>query len=95
MKHLILVAGATLTIFSAGQAAAAPGAPFGCSAPAGQTCYFKIYYTPRRTRIVQLQSGMTVNIPDVQVGTGHYCASVQKPPANKCIQKTINANYNS
>jgi hypothetical protein len=95
MKRLIIVAAAALTISSAGQAATASGAPFGCTAPAGQTCYFKIYYTPRRTRIVELQSGMRVTVPDVQVGTEHYCISVQKPPVNKCSQKLINATLNN
>jgi hypothetical protein len=94
MKRLIIVAGAALTISSAGQAATPSGAPFACTAPAGQTCFFKIYYTPRRTRIVQLPSGMRETIPDVQVGTEHYCVSVQKPPVNKCSQKLINATLN-
>jgi hypothetical protein len=95
MKRLIIVTGAVLTVSSAGPAAAAPGAPFGCTAPAGQTCYFKIYYTPQRTRMVQLQSGMRVTIPDVQVGTEHYCVSVQNPPVSKCGQKVITATLNN
>jgi hypothetical protein len=100
MKHLILVAAAALTICSAGPAAAAaPGpivaAPFGCDARAGQTCFFKIYYTPRGTRIVQLPGGTREAIPGLQIGTDHYCLDVGKPPANKCTQKAVNANYNN
>jgi hypothetical protein len=95
MKHSILLALAALTIFSVSPAAAAAPAPFGCDARAGQICYFKIYYSPRRTRIVQLPTGVKVNIPDVVVGRDTYCVSVGKPPANKCTQKTINATYNN
>jgi hypothetical protein len=94
MKHSILLALAALTIFSVNPAAAAP-APFGCDARAGQICYFKIYYSPSRTRIVQLPTSMKVNIPDVVVDRDTYCVSVGKPPANKCTQKTINATYNN
>src|SRR5215469_15607626 len=78
-----------------GLAAATAGAPFGCDAGAKQTCYFKIYYTPTRTRIVQLVSGMKVNIPGLRVGVTQYCVNVGKPPANKCATKTVNANYNN
>jgi len=100
MKHLILVAAAALTIGSAGPAAAAAAgptapAPFGCNARAGQTCYFKIYYTPRGTRIVLLPGGTREAIPGLQIGTDHYCVEVGKQPANKCTQKVVNANYNN
>ena len=95
MKKVLLIAGAALTIGSAGPAAAAPGAPFGCDAPAGQNCFFKIFYSPLRTRIVKLPTGMKVSIPDVQVGRDHYCIDVQKLPVYKCTEKLINANYNN
>jgi hypothetical protein len=78
-----------------GLAAAPAGVPFGCDAGAGKTCYFKIYYTPRATRIVQLLSGMKVNIPGLVVGRTQYCVNVGKPPANKCATKVVNANYNN
>jgi len=94
MKYTILLALAALAICGANSAAAAP-APFGCDARAGQTCYFKIYYSPRSTRIVQLSTGMKVNIPDVVVDRDKYCVDVGKPPANKCMQKTIRATYNN
>jgi hypothetical protein len=94
MKLSILLVLAALTMFSVNPAAAAP-APFGCDASAGQICYFKLYYSPRRTRIVQLPTGMKVNIPDVVVDRDTYCVSVGQPPANKCTQKTINATYNN
>src|SRR5262249_5418986 len=59
MKRSLLLALAALTMGTAGAvAAAAPGAPFGCDARAGQTCFFKIFYGPRATRIVQLPAGM-------------------------------------
>jgi hypothetical protein len=70
-------------------------APFGCDAGAGQTCFFKILYGPRSTRIVQLPAGMKVKIPDVAIGRDHYCVSLGKPPAYKCAQKIINAGYNN
>lgn len=94
MKHPIFLALAALTICGANPATAAP-APFGCDARAGQTCYFKIYYSPRRTRIVQLPTGMKVTVPDVVIGRNTYCVDVGKPPANKCMQKTISATYNN
>jgi hypothetical protein len=88
MKRTILLALAALAIGGANPAAAAP-APFGCDAHAGQTCYFKIYYSPRSS-IVQLPTGMKVSIPDVVVGRDQYCVDVGKPPAYKCTPKTIN-----
>jgi hypothetical protein len=75
--------------------AAAAGAPFGCDARAGQICYFKIYYSPRRTRIVQLPAGMKTNVPDVLVSRDSYCVSTAAPPAEKCTQKIVNATYNN
>jgi hypothetical protein len=93
MKHSILLAVAALAVCGISPAAAAP-APFGCDARAGQICYFKIYYAPNRTRIVQLLAGMKVTIPDVVIGRDHYCVRVGKPPVYKCPQKTINASYN-
>jgi hypothetical protein len=94
MKRAILPALATLTIFSVNPAAAAP-APFGCDARPGQICYFKIYYSPRETRIVQLPTGMKVNVTDVVAGRDKYCVAVGTPPVNKCTQKLINASYNN
>jgi hypothetical protein len=70
-------------------------APFGCDARAGQTCFFKILYGPRATRIVQLRAGMKVNIPGIEIGRDKYCESLGKPPPHKCAQKLINANYNN
>jgi hypothetical protein len=75
---------------------AAPGtAPFGCDARANQTCYFKIYSKPNRTRIVQLLGGMKVNVPGLEIGRTQYCVNVGTPPAKKCTQKVVNANYNN
>ena len=94
MKHGILLAVAALTI--GGAASAATGnAPFGCDARAGQTCYFKLYLGPRSTRIVQLQAGMKVTIPGVDIGHDRYCVDIGKPPNNRCKQKIINATYNN
>jgi hypothetical protein len=93
MKHSILVALAVLTICCIDRAAAAT-APFECDARPGETCFFKIYYTPRRTRIVQMLTGMKDEVPGVTIG-GRYCVSVGKPPANKCAQKIINGSRNS
>jgi hypothetical protein len=94
MKHAILLALAALAICSVNPAAAAP-APFGCGARPGQICFFKIFYGPRATRIVQLPTGMKVNIPDVVIDRDKYCVEVGRPPAYKCTQKTINATYNN
>jgi hypothetical protein len=96
MKRSILVAMAVLTLGIADHAAADPtGAMFGCDARRTETCYFKIYYTPRTTRIVQLLAGMRTEIPDVEAGSTHYCMVVGQPPAYKCPQKTVNAGYNN
>jgi hypothetical protein len=96
MKRSILVALAVLTVGSLDRAAADPAeALFGCDARRTETCYFKIYYTPRRTRIVQLLAGMKEDIPDVEIGSTRYCVEVGKPPAYKCTQKTVNAGYNN
>ena len=85
-----------LALLSTPTARAAPGTvPFGCDARAGQTCYFKIYYAPNRTRIVQLLAGMTVNIPGLDIGRTHYCINVGTPPAYKCTQKIVKATYNN
>lgn len=81
------------TISSVGAAPAT--APFGCDARAGQTCFFKILYGPRATRIVQLRAGMKVKIPGVEIGRDKYCVSLGKPPAYKCAHKIINASYNN
>jgi hypothetical protein len=92
MKQSIFLVLATLTIWGVDPASAAS---FGCDARAGQTCYFKIYYSPQRTRIVQLLAGMKANIPDLVIDRDNYCVSVATPPANKCAQKTVNATYNN
>jgi hypothetical protein len=94
MKHANLLALAALTIFSVNPAAAVAPVPFGCDAGAGQFCLFKIYYSPRQTRIVRLPAATKVNIPDVLVGD-KYCVSVGALPAYKCTQKTVNATYNN
>jgi hypothetical protein len=94
MKHAIVLALAALTVCSVSPAAAAP-APFGCDAGTGQICYFKIYYSPQRTRMVQLPARMRVNIPDVVIGRDKYCVNTGTPPKYMCTQKTINASYNN
>jgi len=75
--------------------ASAAIAPFGCDAGAGETCYFRIYYAPGITRLVQLTAGMKTSVPDVDIGSAHYCMTVGKRPPPKCVQKRINANYNN
>jgi hypothetical protein len=96
MKRSILVA-FTLGLACASVSAvqAAPGtAPFGCDARAGQKCFFKIFYTSSRSRIVQLVSGMKVNIPGLDIGVTQYCVNVGTPPTVKCTHQTVNATYN-
>jgi hypothetical protein len=97
MKRSALLALALgLAVASTSAVQAATGiAPFGCDARADQTCYFKIYYKPNRTRIVQLLGGMKVNVPGLDIGKTQYCVNVSKPPASKCTQKTVNASYNN
>jgi hypothetical protein len=96
MKRSILAALAVLAIGTFDRAAADPAdALFGCDARRTETCYFKIYYTPRRTRIVQLPAGMREDIPDLEIGSTRYCVEVDKPPAYKCTQKTVNSSYNN
>ena len=74
--------------------AASGSAPFGCDARGGVTCFFKLFLGPRATRVVQLQSGMKVSIPGVDIGNDRYCVSASKPPVPKCAQTVINATYN-
>lgn len=93
MRLLIAVAVATLTA-SLGPAIAAD-APFGCEARVPNTCYFRIFYSPRGTRDVVLPAGMKVKIPGVQIDRDRYCVAVGARPTNKCSRKIINANYNS
>jgi hypothetical protein len=97
MKRSVLLAFALgLAFANVSAVQAAPGtAPFGCDARIGQKCFFKIYYTSTRTRIVQLASGMKVNIPDLNIGVTQYCVSVGTPPTAKCTPKTVNATYNN
>jgi hypothetical protein len=97
MKRSVLVVFVLAFACASGSTAwAAPGtAPFGCDARAGQKCFFKIYYTAGRTRIVQLLSGMKVDIPGLDIGRTHYCVTVGTPPTAKCTQKTVKASYNN
>jgi hypothetical protein len=94
MRRSIFFAAAIFAAYAIGPASAEV-APFGCDASAGQTCYFRIYYTPGLARMVQLPGGMKVTVPDVNIGRAHYCGSVGKPPAPKCSQKPINIHYNN
>ena len=84
----------TLCLVCAIAPASAGVAPFACDAGAGQTCYFRIYYTCGVTRMVQLAAGTKTTVPDVNIGQAHYCAAVGKPPPPKCSQKLVNANHN-
>jgi len=94
MKRLIFVAVAAMAIAGIDPASAAD-ASFGCEARAGQTCFFKLFLGPRATRVVQLVSGMKVNVPGVDVGRDHYCMDLAGPPASlRCQHKLISAGYN-
>jgi hypothetical protein len=94
MKPSVLAAVAALIAGGLGPATAAE-APFGCDARAPNVCHFRIYYQPRGTRAVVLPAGLKEKIPGVQIGRDRYCVNVGAPPAKKCTQKTINADYNS
>jgi hypothetical protein len=90
-----VAAAAVLATGAASAASAASGtAPFGCNAGHGITCFFKLFLGPRATRIVQLPSGMTVNIPGVNIGNDRYCVSANKPPLSTCAQTVIKATLN-
>jgi hypothetical protein len=98
MKRAYITAVAAAALLATGAlctAHAAPGAaPFGCDARAGVTCFFKLFLGPHATRMVQLQSGMKVSIPGVDIGKDRYCVSANQPPVPKCAQTVINATYN-
>jgi hypothetical protein len=95
MRRACITAVAAAALLATGAAHAAPGtAPFGCDARPGVTCFFKLFLGPRATRIVQLTSGMKVNIPGVDIGNDRYCVSANKPPVYKCAQTVVNATYN-
>jgi hypothetical protein len=93
MQRSIFLGLAALALCGADPASAA-GAPFGCTAGAGQICYFRLYYTPGLTRMVQLPAGMTTTVPDVDIGRARYCGAVGKPPAPNCSRKPVNADHN-
>jgi hypothetical protein len=98
MRRAYITAAAAAALLATGAlpaAHAAPGtAPFGCDARPGMTCFFKLFLGPRATRMVQLQSGMKVSIPGVDIGKDRYCVSANQPPVPKCAQTVINATYN-
>lgn len=98
MRRAYITAIATAMLLAAGVASTAAEAPkmapFGCDAGPGVTCFFKLFLGPRATRIVQLTSGMKVDIPGVDIGKDRYCVSANKPPVPKCEQIVINATYN-
>jgi hypothetical protein len=93
MQRSIFLGLAALALCGAAPASAA-GAPFGCAAGAGQICYFRLYYTPGLTRMVQLPAGMNTTVPDVDIGRTRYCGAVGKPPAPNCSRKAVNAEHN-
>jgi hypothetical protein len=84
----------TCTILPGAANAAPVDAPFGCDAPKGTTCFFKLFLGPRATRVVQLLPGMKVSIPGINIGQDSYCASLNKAPLAKCERTAINATYN-
>jgi hypothetical protein len=95
--HIAAIAALTLlasgTILSA-DPAPDPGVPFGCDAAKGATCFFKLYIGPRATRIVQLTSGMKVNIPGLTVGQTKYCVSLNQAPVASCERIAVDPTYN-
>ena len=95
MKNMIFAAAALALGIAAIEPASAAVAPFGCDARTGATCYFQIFYSPKRSRTVVLPAGTKVGIPDVTIDRGRYCVSVNAPPPHKCPQKVINDKYNN
>jgi hypothetical protein len=95
MIRAYIAAIASVAVFVAGAACAAPGtAPFGCNAASGQTCFFKLFLGPRNTRVVQLPSGMTANVPGVNIGVDRYCVSTKTPPLPTCAPTAVKATLN-
>lgn len=98
MARAYITAMAAAVLLTTAPVFAAPAtpakAPFGCDARPGVTCFFKLFLGPRATRIVQLKSGMKVDIPGLDIGKDRYCVSQNAPPAPKCEQIIINATYN-
>ena len=96
MKPLfIIVALALSTTTLVAAPAAAPKAPFACTAQSG-VCHFHIFYATGRGRTFRLPAGTKESVPDVRVGTDRYCVQVNKNPAyNKCARKIVSANSNS
>ena len=100
MTRAQVTAIAAIALFAIGAgafpAANAAGAdvPFGCDATKGSTCFFKLFLGARNTRIVQLPSGMKVNIPGLRVGQDKYCVSLNAAPVATCNRIAVNATYN-
>jgi len=96
--HVIAVAAVALlaggSVLRAAADTAPPQVQFGCDAPKGTTCLFKLFFGPHRTRIVQLQPGMKVGIPGVVAGRDSYCVSLNTPPVPKCARQAIDPTYN-
>jgi hypothetical protein len=98
MTRACITAVASVAAFAIGAAsaahAAAGTAPFQCNARHGTTCVFKLFLGPRYTRVVWLPSGMTVNIPGVNIGSDRYCVGTHTPPVFGCAQTVIKATLN-
>jgi hypothetical protein len=98
MRRAYITAVASVAVLVAGAASvarAAPGtAPFACNAGRGVTCFFKLFLGPRYTRIVELPSGMTANIPSVDIGSDKYCVSNNRRPLPTCQRTVIKATLN-
>jgi hypothetical protein len=96
--HIIAIAAVALfaggSVLHAAADTAPAKVPFGCDAPKGTTCFFKLFLGPRNTRIVQLKPGMKVSIPGVVAGRDKYCASLNTPPVPSCARQAIDATYN-
>jgi hypothetical protein len=94
MRNLVLAA-AALALGTSISPAGAANAPFGCDARAGAVCYFQIFYSPKRSRIVVLPAGMKEVVPQVTIDRDRYCVAVNARPRHKCQQKVVNATYNN
>ena len=94
----LVASAAVLAVAAASAAHAGPvSAPFGCNVGRGHTasCFFKLFLGPRYTRVVELQPGMTVNIPGINIGTDRYCSSAATPPLPTCAPTPIKVTINN
>jgi len=97
MKHLLLILGTALTLWTVPTPAPAANGPlFGCDARAPTVCRFRLFYTQQRgNRIIVLPAGMKVNVTDAVAGRDSYCIAANVDPPYHCIKRLVKSTYNN